>query len=82
MPSALPHSHSQPTNTPLHPPPTTPRHYKPGSTYYESKLTPKDLKAGQNQKITTFHYAGTGLAVLDADMVRVHSRLLEKVSSK
>lgn len=69
--------------TPRHPP--TDRHYKPAADYYFSRLSPRDLKAGLKGQagtkgaVTTFHYAGTGLAVLDADMVRLHYPLLEKV---
>lgn len=73
--------HTDPCITPHQPR----RHYKPAADYYFSRLTPKDLKAGLKGQVgepgavTTFHYAGTGLSILDADMVRLHAPLLEKV---
>jgi hypothetical protein len=56
------------------------RHFKgPDKDYHSSKLSLQDLKAGRNNAISKFHYAGTGLAVIDADIVRFYFFLLDKV---
>lgn len=56
------------------------RHFKgPDKDYHSSILSPQDLKAGRNNAISKFHYAGTGLAVIDADIVRFYFFLLDKV---
>ena len=59
------------------------RHFKgPMADYHSSKLTPPDLKAGKISGVTKFHYAGTGLSVIDADIIRFYFPLLEKVREK
>ena len=56
------------------------RHFKgPMADYHSSRLTPPDLKAGKVSGVTKFHYAGTGLSVIDADIVRFYFPLLDKV---
>jgi hypothetical protein len=58
------------------------RHYKAGADYFFSKLSPPDLKAGRPAGISTFHYAGTGLSVIDANIVRFYFPLLDKVPDR
>ena len=56
------------------------RHFKgPMADYHSSRLTPPDLKAGKISGVTKFHYAGTGLSVIDADIIRFYFPLLDKV---
>jgi len=56
------------------------RHFKgPAANYQSSSLSPPDLRAGKVSGVTKFHYAGTGLSVIDADIVRFYFPLLDKV---
>lgn len=59
------------------------RHFKgPDKDYHSSRLSPPDLKAGKHSNVIKFHYAGTGLAVIDADIARFYFFLLDKVCRK
>jgi len=59
------------------------RHFQgPMADYQSSKLTPTDLKAGKISGVTKFHYAGTGLSVIDADIIRFYFPLIDKVGEK
>ena len=57
------------------------RHFTPKSDYFYSTLNPRDRNAGTG-KVSKFHYAGTGVSVIDADIVRFYMHVLNKVSQK
>jgi len=54
------------------------RHFTPKSNYFYSALKTRDRNLGTG-KVSKFHYAGTGVSVIDADIVRFYMPLLEKV---